>query len=93
MSPADREALLAAQDGRCAICHEVAPRLAIDHDHSTGAVRGILCDPCNMGLGHFRDNPELLAEAIRYLGATELPEDIYPLIRRNTTVASLSQEG
>ena len=90
MGPDDREALLAAQDGRCAICHQSADRMVIDHDHSNGAVRGMLCDQCNMGLGHFRDNPDLLAEAIRYLGA-DLPQDLYPLIRRNT--ALLSQEG
>lgn len=39
----------------------------IDHDHLTGAVRGVLCRPCNLGLGYFRDNPRVLVSAITYL--------------------------
>jgi hypothetical protein len=52
----------------CVICGEPKDeRFAVDHDHSTGHVRGGLCMRCNMGLGHFRDNPELLRFAALYL--------------------------
>jgi hypothetical protein len=60
------EEMMAAQEGRCAICGEPDPR-HLDHDRRTGWVRGILCFDCNGGLGKFRDSPELLAEALEYL--------------------------
>jgi hypothetical protein len=41
--------------------------LHIDHNHTTGKVRGILCTNCNRGLGHFKDSPDLLQKAIQYL--------------------------
>jgi hypothetical protein len=54
---------------RCMICGEDSQRLAVDHDHGTGAVRGLLCGPCNMGLGSFRDRIEVLTAAMSYLQA------------------------
>jgi hypothetical protein len=42
-------------------------RLGIDHDHTTGQVRGLLCDNCNPALGSFKDNIETLQKAIDYL--------------------------
>ncbi len=55
----------------CAICNqsqsERTKLLHIDHSHKTGKVRGLLCDNCNMGLGSFKDNPELLRKAIEYV--------------------------
>lgn len=54
------------QGGKCLICGE-ATELVVDHDHNTGKVRGLLCNFCNVGLGNYLDNPELLKNAIRYL--------------------------
>lgn len=73
------DAMLAAQDGRCAICGTDDPgarRFHVDHDHvcCSGAkscgecTRGLLCATCNHGLGHFHDDPVALAAAIAYLG-------------------------
>ena len=64
--------ILDKQHGRCPICgkrlpRKYGPQMAIDHDHKTGKVRGILCHRCNQGLGFFRDNTQLLTNAIKYL--------------------------
>lgn len=62
--------LLVEQDGVCAICRKdcvTGDRLSIDHDHDTDQVRGLLCRRCNAGLGHFDDNPDLVATALSYL--------------------------
>jgi len=69
------EAHYELQSGVCAICRkpEVSKRLgtvknlSIDHDHSTGKVRGLLCTGCNRGLGFFGDDPELIVKAAAYL--------------------------
>lgn len=68
-------AMFEAQGGKCAVCkqdeveakHGKVKALAVDHDHVTGAVRGLLCSACNTGLGKFRDNAELLLTAAAYL--------------------------
>lgn len=49
----------------CAICGVKAQ--ALDHDHKTDLIRGVLCNSCNWGLGHFKDNPELLYRACKYI--------------------------
>lgn len=63
--------LLEAQNSKCAICKinasEFKKDLAVDHCHTTGAVRGLLCTKCNPGLGYFQDSTELLKAAIEYL--------------------------
>ena len=61
--------MLAKQGGVCAICGEPPAkiRLAVDHCHTTGKVRGLLCLRCNMGLGYFTDDPAKLEAAIEYL--------------------------
>lgn len=58
-----------AQSGCCAICNQAqhTKRLAVDHCHTTGAVRGLLCDKCNRGLGYFKDSVTCLEAAAVYL--------------------------
>jgi hypothetical protein len=68
----DYDAMLMHQDGGCAICRrppDPSRRLAVDHCHATGRVRGLLCGTCNTALGQMRDDPELLRRAIEYLTA------------------------
>ena len=63
--------LFSIQEGRCAICNihqsESKRVLFIDHDHTTGQVRSLLCVNCNSIIGFAQDNPELLEKAIDYL--------------------------
>ena len=73
LTPSDYQHLYQQQAGLCAICkvaessNETSPRLSVDHDHQTGAVRGLLCSACNAGLGMFKDDPGRLQAAISYL--------------------------
>lgn len=63
------DALLASQGGVCAICAGPATGRGwhVDHCHDTGRVRGVLCHQCNVGLGHFHDDPVRLRAAVKYL--------------------------
>jgi len=57
-------------DASCGICNcsgDDDNRLVLDHCHSTGVIRGVLCDQCNLGLGSFKDNTENLNNAIKWL--------------------------
>jgi hypothetical protein len=63
---AQADEMIHDQGGRCAICRE-RPAEHVDHDHVSGAVRGMLCFNCNGGLGQFRDRTELLRAAAEYL--------------------------
>lgn len=59
-----------AQGGNCAICLTPPKRwFAIDHDHATGKVRGLLCTNCNTGIGMLKDDLEVLHRAQVYLSA------------------------
>jgi len=71
VAPAEYQGLLDKQDGVCAIClrspNTLSRPLAVDHDHSTGLVRGLLCSNCNTLLGLADDNPNVLERAWLYL--------------------------
>lgn len=78
LTPEDYYAMLAAQGGVCAICRASHPgqkdnsSWAVDHDHATGKVRGLLCHACNLGLGMLKDSPEVLTKALAYLTASKV---------------------
>ncbi len=62
--------MLEAQSGVCAICQNqcsTGRRLAVDHCHEIGEIRGLLCSNCNQGIGKFKDSIKLLEAAIKYL--------------------------
>lgn len=69
ITPEEYEKRLVEQAGRCAICKQEPSkqRLAVDHCHKTGRIRGLLCSSCNHGLGNFKDSPNLLDKAIKYI--------------------------
>ena len=57
------------QNNKCGICKTPLTEMTrkIDHDHKTGIIRGLLCNACNWGLGHFKDNTKFLFNAVTYL--------------------------
>lgn len=62
--------MLEKQNNQCAICFTNTPTTkgwCVDHCHTTNKVRGIVCDHCNLMLGYAKDNPNTLANAIKYL--------------------------
>lgn len=73
LSLEDFDKIYKSQNGCCKICKipeadlTSPSKLCVDHDHKTGKVRGLLCPICNHGLGNFRDNIEIIKEAIKYL--------------------------
>lgn len=79
LTEAELEAMITAQNGRCLLCGSDEPggsgRWAIDHDHACcpgkrtcgKCIRGLLCNQCNLGLGLFRDDPDLLRRAADYI--------------------------
>lgn len=78
--------LATAQGNACMLCRHIpdvnSPHpsrryLCVDHDHRTGEVRGLLCHRCNVGLGNFKDDIEVLTRAIAYLEG-ELRQENHP---------------
>ena len=68
MSRAEYQALLQRQRGACAICKRAFDREpCVDHCHATGKVRGLLCRKCNMGLGLYDENPDVIRAALAYI--------------------------
>lgn len=82
----DYNNMLEAQHGACAICKTYAfmgigKKAHVDHCHKTGKIRGLLCNLCNVGLGAFRDSPEVMMLAANYLvnNGAEIVDTIEPL--------------
>lgn len=67
MDAIEYRAFLEAHANRCDICSVTGVPMHIDHDHETGAVRGLLCQQCNHGLGNYKDDPDRLDRAATYL--------------------------
>src|SRR5262245_39913911 len=79
LSLVELKELLDRQQGLCLICEnditgtaehrdgKIAPAAHVDRDHKTGEIRGLLCGPCNSGLGMFKDDPRIVAKAFVYL--------------------------
>lgn len=69
--------MLAVQDNKCAVCGAVfdgsrrGTTPAVDHDHATGFVRGLLCVSCNTGIGKLKDSIQNLQSAVQYLNTTK----------------------
>lgn len=73
LTPDGFSQMLELQGDSCAICRTKTwgrPSPSIDHCHSTSVVRGLLCNDCNRGLGLFKDNPEALENAAKYIRAS-----------------------
>ena len=85
--------MLAAQNGVCAICkgnetyvpkgHGETKPLSVDHNHDTGAIRGLLCSNCNYVIGHCKEDRNVLLEAVKYLdkhNATSAPVSVLKVV-------------
>lgn len=78
------DALMEKQDGGCAICGAEGD-FSVDHCHDTKKVRGLLCRECNIGLGKFKDDPELLRKAISYLISAVSCKDTHDIVKGTVT--------
>lgn len=63
----ERDAMAAAQHGLCAICNTPPAKLVVDHCHSTGTIRKLLCSACNTAIGLFQEDCGRMLAAIQYL--------------------------
>lgn len=80
MTPADYERMLEAQKHLCAICRQQQRpshiRLAVDHDHDTGQVRGLLCTPCNRWLGYVEKHPPMVLHLLMYFQSASRKKEV-----------------
>lgn len=74
------DAMLASQGGKCKGCNRppTKKRLAVDHDHRTGRVRGLLCWACNRALGYLRDNAQTARNLAEYLDYHKIVAPLMP---------------
>jgi hypothetical protein len=75
LTPEKYDEIYRAQEGLCAICKnppKVGQPLSVDHNHGTMVVRGLLCDACNNGISRFKENPDVIRAAAKYLEAPPL---------------------
>ena len=81
---ADSELKNLLTDARsCTICGS-EEKLVVDHDHKTNKIRGLLCNHCNRGLGHFKDDPDLLEYARIYLLAAENSPEASDYVKKHS---------
>lgn len=66
ITPERYQSLLTEQGGKCAICGDER-KLVVDHCHDVGAIRELLCSPCNTAIGLFKEDHTRMAAAMRYL--------------------------
>ena len=70
ISLAEYNRMLEEQNGVCAVCKGEEPKryknIAVDHNHTTGEVRGLLCSSCNRALGLLQDNELIIEELLKY---------------------------
>lgn len=88
ISKEESDILYRNQKGHCLICNNFFYRnkLVVDHNHKTGKVRGLLCSPCNRGIGLLRDDANVLINAIKYLiNENETPDQGATNDGRNTS--------
>jgi hypothetical protein len=87
----------AEQNHACAICgtpqSEQLKKMAVDHDHETGRIRSLLCHNCNVGLGNFKDSPEILTKAIRYIHEHSRKQITPEGVRTSIRPVSTSSDG
>jgi len=69
ISITEYEQMWQRQQGRCAICEQAKDKLGVDHCHTTGRVRALLCVSCNAALGLLQEDPALFDRAVAYLKA------------------------
>jgi len=89
--------MMRAQNCACKVCGYIPASpldLTIDHDHDTGAVRGLLCSPCNTALGMFRDDPARMRAAAEYIeaaGSAPKPKPLKPVATRKTKADRIAE--
>jgi len=87
----EKQKILKQQGNKCAICgqspHTEIRAWHLDHDHTNGMIRGVLCSRCNLGLGYFKDSPQLLNNANYYLQKFQFPSMMFKDFKKMKTAS------